>query len=71
MRKASAGLALEKIRTTPIPIIEQTKPAEANASGRNISAARPSLGFMSGVRLFTSTMVSVEAMAMVAIIAPQ
>ena len=71
MRSASAGLELERARTMPMPMMEQIKPVEAIAKGRNISAARPSPSAMPGASMATPPAARVEAMAMVAIIEPQ
>ena len=64
VRSATSGLLLEKWRTTMMPAIEHTSPREASPSGRNISDSR-------APRMSMSASDIVDAMAMVAIIAPQ
>ena len=71
MRKATAGLALEKLRTMPIPIMDAIKPVEAKANGKNISAERASPSLAPGTNTFKEPKARVDAMAMVAIIEPQ
>ena len=63
--KADSGDLFEESLTNMIPIIEQTRPREANANGRNISSLRfpPNRS--------NATTESVEAIAIVAIIDPQ
>ncbi len=64
MRSATSGLLSENWRTMKMPAMEHTSPSEASASGRNMSAWRSPRGSR------TST-ASVDAMAMVAMMAPQ
>ena len=71
IRRATAGLALEKARTMPIPMTEATKPVDAKAKGKNISAARASPSLAPGTSRFKDPSAKVDAIAMVAIIEPQ
>ena len=64
VRSATSGLLLEKWRTTMMPAMEHSNPREASPRGRNIRDSRvPRWPMMSSD--------IVEAIAMVAIIAPQ
>ncbi len=64
MRSASAGCRSENTLTNAMPASEQSRPIEASASGRNIrSCCEPSAA--------STLALMVEAMAMVAICAPQ
>ena len=71
IRNASAAFEDERLRTMPIPIIEQMSPVDASASGRNMRAERASASARPVVRLSSVISPSVAAMAMDAIIAPQ
>ena len=64
VRSATSGLLPEKCRTTMMPAMEHSNPREASPSGRNIRDSR-------APRLPMTSSDMVEAMAMVAIIAPQ
>ena len=71
IRRASAAFEAERLRTMPMPMIEQMRPVEASASGRNINADRASASARPVVRLSSVTSPKVAAMAMDAIMAPQ
>ena len=58
LRRAASGAAFARMRTMPMPQMEDTRPMLASASGRNIMPSRISMAM-------------VEAMAMQAIIEPQ
>ena len=71
IRNATAGFALEKPRTMPIPIIDAINPVEARANGKNINAARASPSLAPGTSAAREPTARVDAIAMVAIIEPQ
>ena len=54
-----------------MPMMEQIRPVEASARGRNIRAALPSPSDMPGASEPTAAAARVAAMAMVAIMEPQ
>ena len=64
MRSAVCGDFDETLRTMKMPMIEHSRPVDASPSGRNIRASR-------APRLSITLRDIVEAIAMVAIIAPQ
>ena len=66
VRKAFAGAMLAAILTTTMPAIEQIKPTDANIRGRVIKASLPVADKNS-----SEARLIVEAIAIVAIIAPQ
>ena len=70
-RSARAGFEEERLRTMAMPMIEQMRPVDASASGRNMSAARASASAKPVVKPSRTTAPRVAAMAMDAIMAPQ
>ena len=69
-RSALAGSKVDMARTAPIPRIEQIRPLEARARGKNIKVARPSPSLIPGASAEIEAAASVDAIAIVAINEP-
>ena len=72
IRNAVSGALFDIARTMRIPMIEQIRPKEARARGRNISACCPFVGsVVSAAMPYSAPIAIVEAIAIVAIMEPQ